>query len=47
MNNNLAVVGCYYFPDGSHLINAIEEQNSKEDLPERRILPGGCDQPDA
>jgi len=26
MNNNLAVVGCYYFPHGSKLIAAIEEQ---------------------
>ncbi len=26
MNNNLAVVGCYYFPDGDHLVEAIEEQ---------------------
>ena len=30
MNNNLAVVGCYYFPDGSQLINAIEEQIQKK-----------------
>ena len=30
MNNNLAVVGCYYFPDGSHLIRAIEEQVQKK-----------------
>ena len=29
MNNNLAVVGCYYFPDGSHLVKAIEEQVRK------------------
>lgn len=26
MNNNLAVVGCYYFRDGEALIGAIEEQ---------------------
>lgn len=26
MNNNLAVVGCYYFHDGAALINAIEDQ---------------------
>jgi len=26
MNNNLAVVGCYYFPDGTELVSAIEEQ---------------------
>ena len=30
MNNNLAVVGCYYFPEGSHLIKAIEEQVQKK-----------------
>jgi len=30
MNNNLAVVGCYYFPDGSHLVKAIEEQVRKK-----------------
>ncbi len=26
MNNNLAVVGCYYFKDGQKLLSAIEEQ---------------------
>ena len=26
MNNNLAVVGCYYFKDGQKLLRAIEEQ---------------------
>jgi len=26
MNNNLAVVGCYYFRDGQKLVKAIEEQ---------------------
>ena len=30
MNNNLAVVGCYYFPEGSHLVKAIEEQVQKK-----------------
>ncbi|HOZ38267.1 MAG TPA: sugar phosphate nucleotidyltransferase [Anaerolineaceae bacterium] len=30
MNNNLAVVGCYYFPDGKQLISAIEEQVQKK-----------------
>lgn len=30
MNNNLAVVGCYYFKQGSHLMNAIEEQVARK-----------------
>lgn len=30
MNNNLAVVGCYYFPNGNQLIEAIEEQIQKK-----------------
>ena len=30
MNNNLAVVGCYYFPDGNHLVTAIEDQVQKK-----------------
>lgn len=29
MNNNLAVVGCYYFPRGNELLGAIEEQVEK------------------
>ena len=30
MNNNLAVVGCYFFPQSSHLVEAIEEQVAKK-----------------
>jgi len=30
MNNNLAVVGCYYFPEGELLVKAIEEQVKKK-----------------